>query len=735
MPGEDAAFVSTELGPVLLLGGPAAGRRPPSGRAPPPQRSTRWSTPPPGASPFELRERPEPAVAVAGEPRPLLAATAEDVAAYSRAWDGGRPRRLTRLRLARHWTALLQDYLGLFLARQRPVQLLALSSRGRVLSEIYAEAARRAPGERTVPGVDRAQNAAASMAAALRQLALVVSTDAPRAAAAVEGRWQGTHRGPRPRGADVPGAASAARPAGSRGTLTTWAGSIEVRSPLRDVGFERGERALHRDLQGAAYRFKGTLESSHVKGSIERDGQAAAAVHDGVRGVAVARRVRSGLERLLDDPAPLKGRRVGLVCNPSTITPDLEHGSLALSPARAASRLVALFGPEHGIAADAQDLVEVGHSRDRATGLPVFSLYGETRVPTPAMLEGVDAMVFDVQDVGSRYYTFIYTLLHVMQACARERRRVVVLDRPNPLGGDASTATCSQREYRSFVGLHPLAVRHGMTVGELALMFREELGARTLDLVVVRDERLAPRAWPTRTRACPGCCPRPTCRPSTPRSSTRAAAWSRARTSPRAAAPRGRSSSSGAPWLDACALARALERERLPGVGFRATAFTPTFQKHAGTLCHGVQVHVHDRRRFPAFLAYLLLIHHARRTGAGALRLARPAVRVRAREAAVRHPVRDRPHPPGDRGRRLAAAAGRRLGEGSGRVPPAPREVPAVLTGRLARPEREACRRAQAPAQRREHDREHDQRATGEQRRGERLVAAPASRGTPRPPG
>ena len=100
-------------------------------------------------------------------------------------------------------------------------------------------------------------------------------------------------------------------------------------------------------------------------------------------------------------------------------------------------KLAALFGPEHGIAADAQDLVEVGHSRDRETGLAVHSLYGETRVPTPAMLAGVDAMVFDVQDVGSRYYTFAYTMLHVMEACARERKRVVVLDRPNPIGGDA----------------------------------------------------------------------------------------------------------------------------------------------------------------------------------------------------------------------------------------------------------------------------------------------------------
>ena len=146
-------------------------------------------------------------------------------------------------------------------------------------------------------------------------------------------------------------------------------------------------------------------------------------------------RVVSGLERLLERPEPVRGMRVGLVVNPASITSDYVHASVALHGRRGV-KLAALFGPEHGIAADAQDLVEVGHSRDRATGLPVFSLYGETRVPTPAMLDELDAMVFDVQDVGARYYTFVYTMLHVMQACARDGKRLVVLDRPNPLGGE-----------------------------------------------------------------------------------------------------------------------------------------------------------------------------------------------------------------------------------------------------------------------------------------------------------
>jgi uncharacterized protein YbbC (DUF1343 family) len=320
-------------------------------------------------------------------------------------------------------------------------------------------------------------------------------------------------------------------------------------------------------------------------------------------------RVRTGLEQFLGRPEAIRGLRVGLVVNPSSITADLEHASIALS-ARRGVEVVALFGPEHGIAADAQDLVEVGPSRDRATGLPVHSLYGETRVPTPEMLAGVDAMVYDVQDVGSRYYTFIYTMLHVMEACARERKRVVVLDRPNPIGGEAVEGNVLLPEYRSFVGLHPLAVRHGMTAGELALMFREEL---SLDL----DLRVVPmKGWRRRMAYEDTGLPWVLPSPNIPTVDT-------AFVYPGGCLIEGTNLSEGrgttrpfelvgAPWLDGHALGRALARERIPGAGFRAAAFTPTFQKHAGVLCHGVQVHVFDRGRFPAFLTYLLLVHHAR---------------------------------------------------------------------------------------------------------------------------
>jgi uncharacterized protein YbbC (DUF1343 family) len=321
-------------------------------------------------------------------------------------------------------------------------------------------------------------------------------------------------------------------------------------------------------------------------------------------------RVVSGLERLLERPEPVRGLRVGLVVNPSSITSDLVHASVALG-ARKGVKLSALFGPEHGIAADAQDMVEVGHSRDRETGLPVYSLYGETRVPTPSMLKDVDVMVYDVQDVGSRYYTFIYTMLHVMEACAGERKRVVVLDRPNPLGGEVVEGNALDPAYRSFVGMHPLVVRHGMTSGELALLFREEL-ALDVDLHVVPM-----KGWRRRMHFEDTGLPWVLPSPNIPTVDT-------AFVYPGGCLVEGTNLSEGrgttrpfelvgAPWLDAHALERALDAERLPGAGFRATAFTPTFQKHQGALCHGVQLHVTDRERFPAFLAYLLLIHHARR--------------------------------------------------------------------------------------------------------------------------
>lgn len=322
------------------------------------------------------------------------------------------------------------------------------------------------------------------------------------------------------------------------------------------------------------------------------------------------KRVRTGLERLLEHHLPAKGLRLGLIANPTSVTADLEHAAIALQREKQI-KLTALFGPEHGIWADAQDLIEVDDSKDPKTGLPVYSLYGKTRVPTAAMLDKVDALVFDVQDVGSRYYTFIYTMLHAMEACAAHGKRLIVLDRPNPLGGADVAGNVIDPGYSSFVGMHTLAVRHGMTVGELALMFRAERALHA-DLAVV-EMRGWKRGMHWEDTGLPWVLPSP----NMPTVDT-------AFVYPGGCLVEGTNLSEGrgttrpfelvgAPWLDPWKLAKEMEREKLPGVAFRPTYFTPTFHKHADKACGGVQVHVTDRGRFDAFLCYLLLIHHARR--------------------------------------------------------------------------------------------------------------------------
>jgi uncharacterized protein YbbC (DUF1343 family) len=193
-------------------------------------------------------------------------------------------------------------------------------------------------------------------------------------------------------------------------------------------------------------------------------------------------RVRTGLEVFLANPPDvLRGKRIGLITNPSGVDADL-HSDIDLLLARRDIHVVALFGPEHGVRGDAGAGAAVSSARDPKTGLPVFSLYGPTKKPTPAMLQGVDALVFDIQDIGARFYTYTSTLALAMQAAAETGKLFVVLDRPNPLGGLMVAGPVLDPHWSSFIGMYPIPVLYGMTIGELAQMFNEEykIGARLL---------------------------------------------------------------------------------------------------------------------------------------------------------------------------------------------------------------------------------------------------------------
>ncbi len=304
--------------------------------------------------------------------------------------------------------------------------------------------------------------------------------------------------------------------------------------------------------------------------------------------------VRTGLAVLLSDRLDLlAGRRVGLVSHPAAVLPDLTAAAEALSAAGV--RLTALFGMEHGFTGSAADGAVLGDARSR-TGLPIFSLYGTTREPTAGMLTDVDVLVYDVQDVGARPYTFISTLYYVLRAAGRHGRPVVVLDRPNPIGGDAVEGPSITPGLESFVGIAPIPVRHGMTVGELARTFNAEHGLAA-DLTVVAMQGWRRAMWFDET-GLPWAPPSPgmphlttaTVYPGMCLIEGTNLSEGRGTTTPFEVV--------GAPWLDGYALAQALNRLALPGVRFRPTHFAPSTSKHTGQTCQGVQVHVTDRRAF-----------------------------------------------------------------------------------------------------------------------------------------
>jgi hypothetical protein len=273
-PGEPLAFVSTRLGPVVLLGGPAQSASTALRAA---ETSGALNRLVAGARSkkveIEYRARPTPSVAVAGEVDPFLVATPGDAAAYSKPWETGSRsgRRVSTRAVAQHWAALLQDYLGLFLYRERPLHLLALTSRGKAFMDIYSEARRRSSRGRGIP-TSLVYPTSETRAAALSQAALVVSGGTPREEVAVDGSWQGSINDP-DTGTRRFQVSIELQGAGLSGSIKTWRGSIELSSPLRDISFGRGTLRFTADLQGTPHRFEGVLEGETINGAAEREGR------------------------------------------------------------------------------------------------------------------------------------------------------------------------------------------------------------------------------------------------------------------------------------------------------------------------------------------------------------------------------------------------------------------------------------------------------------------------------
>ncbi len=311
--------------------------------------------------------------------------------------------------------------------------------------------------------------------------------------------------------------------------------------------------------------------------------------------------MKFGIDRLIEDPAlrfRLVGRRVALLAHPASVCADLTHSLDALA-ALPDVYLSAAFGPQHGLRGDKQDnMMESPDFVDATLGIPVFSLYGEVRRPTDAMMDSFDVLLVDLQDLGCRIYTFITTLRYVLEAAAAHGKTVWVLDRPNPAGRPVEGLTLRE-DWQSFVGAGPMPMRHGLTMGEMARWFvatlRLDVDCEVIAMDGWQPDAAAGFGWPLGARSWINPSPNAPnlsmarCYAGTVMLEGTTLSEGRGTTRPLEVF--------GAPDIDAIALRRemhALAPEWLRGCRLRDCHFEPTFHKHVGTLCHGLQIHVDD---------------------------------------------------------------------------------------------------------------------------------------------
>lgn len=323
----------------------------------------------------------------------------------------------------------------------------------------------------------------------------------------------------------------------------------------------------------------------------------------------------TGLDLLARDGfQALKGKAIGVLCNQASVSRDLDHILDLLRKDHASGHLKvqAVFGPEHGLYGHTQDnMIEWEGKADPRTGFVIHSLYGQHREPTKEMLKGVEVLLVDIPDVGARYYTFIWTMALCMKACETLGIPVLVLDRPNPIGGLAVEGTMLDPAFDSFVGLYPLPTRHGLTVGEVAKhLHRQFFPKLKLEVVAMEgwnrslfyDETGQPWAMPSPNMPSletaivyPGGCLLEATNISEGRGTTRPFEIF------------------GAPFIDGWKLSEALNEHGLPGVKFRPIQFEPTFNKHTKTLCEGAFIHVLDREAFEPVLTFVAILQEIRR--------------------------------------------------------------------------------------------------------------------------
>lgn len=318
--------------------------------------------------------------------------------------------------------------------------------------------------------------------------------------------------------------------------------------------------------------------------------------------------MKTGLEIFLDrDHKRFRGSRLGVLCNQASVNSKLRHIRDLFADKKLKLNITCFFGPQHGIRGEKQDnMVESEDTRDSLLNVPVYSLYSTHREPSRASMQSIDTLIIDLQDVGTRIYTFMYTMANCMRVAKDCGKKVVVLDRPNPIGGDFVEGNILEPGFSSFVGQFPLATRHGLTMGELAVLFNETFEIRC-DLEVIRL-----KGWKRKSTAYDWDQPWVPPSPNVPmidsvlvfpgsvlfegtnisegRGTTRPFEWI------------------GAPFLDADHLAQAMNRKKLPGVYYRPIYFQPTYHKGMGEVCGGVHIHVVDARKFPAALAGLELL-------------------------------------------------------------------------------------------------------------------------------